>query len=55
MAEAKYKAAKAKADDDINIRYAIAAADVAKAEYDSQRKANDDVPGSVPQVKMNEL
>ncbi len=55
MAEGKYNAAKAKADDDINIRYADAAAAVAKAEYDINKKANDKVPGSVPQVRMNEL
>ena len=55
VAEAKYKAAQLKADDDINIRYAIAAAAVAKAEYDVNKKANDDVPGAVPHVRMNEL
>ena len=33
-AEARYNVAKAKAEDDINVRYAIAAAEVAKAEYE---------------------
>ena len=55
VAEAKYNAAKAKADDDINIRYSVAAADVAKAEYESAVKGNQDVPNSTPRVKMNEL
>ena len=55
VAEAKYDAAKAKAKDDINIRYAVAAAAVAKAEYEVNKKANADVPGSVPQVRLNEL
>jgi multidrug efflux pump subunit AcrA (membrane-fusion protein) len=55
VAEAKYDAAKAKAQDDINIRYAVAAAAVAKAEYEVNKKANADVPGSVPQVRLNEL
>lgn len=55
VAEAKYAAALAKAMDDINIRYAIAAAKVAKAEYDVNVQANHDVPGSVPQVRISEL
>ena len=33
----------------------MAAAAVAKAEYEVNKKANDDVPGSVPQVQLNEL
>ncbi len=55
VAQAKYDAAKAKAEDDINIRYAIAAAAVAKAEYEVNVKANKEVPGAVPQVKLSEL
>ena len=56
VAEAKYEAAKTKAEaDDINVRYAKAAAAVAKAEYEVNLKANADVPGSVPQVRLNEL
>jgi multidrug resistance efflux pump len=55
VAEAKYAAAKAKAEDDINVRYAVAAAAVAKAEYEINKKANADVPGSVPQVRLSEL
>ena len=38
VAEAKYNVAKAKAEDDIDVRYAIAAAAVAKAEYDARKK-----------------
>ena len=37
-AEAKYNEARAKAEDDINVRYAKAAAEVAKAEYDFNKK-----------------
>ena len=46
-AEARYNVAKAKAEDDINVRYAIAAAEVAKAEYEVNKMANDHVSGSV--------
>ena len=55
VAEAKYEAALAKAKDDINVRYAIAAAAVAKAELEVNQKSNEDVPGSVSQVRLNEL
>ena len=55
VAEAKYEAAKDKAEDDINIRYAIAAAEVAKAENAINLAANAAVPGSVPQARLNEL
>jgi multidrug resistance efflux pump len=52
---AKLAAAKEKADDDINVRYAISAAKVAKAEYDVSAEANRKVPRSVPQVELNKL
>jgi multidrug efflux pump subunit AcrA (membrane-fusion protein) len=55
MATAKQKAAEEKSSDDINIRYAQAASETAKAEYAANLDANKRVPGSVPQVKMNEL
>ena len=55
VATAKYEAALAKAKDDINIRYAKAAADVAKAEYNVNKEANDQVHGSVPKVRLSEL
>ena len=54
VAQAKYDAAKVKAEDDINERYAKAAAAVAKAEYDVNVKANTLVPGSVSQVALSE-
>ncbi len=55
VAQAKYEAAKAKAEDDINIRYAIAAEKVARAEYNVNVEANKKVPQSVPQVRLSEL
>ena len=55
VAEAKYEAANDKAKDDINIRYAVAAAEVAQAEYKMNLDANAAVPGSVPKAKINEL
>ena len=54
-AEARYNVAKAKAEDDINVRYAIAAAEVAKAEYEVNKMANDHVSGSVSTERLNEL
>ena len=47
--------AKEKAGDDINVRYAMAAADVAKAEYEVNADANRRVPGSVPETEINRL
>jgi multidrug resistance efflux pump len=55
VAEAKYNAAKAKAEDDINIRYAIEASKVADAAYQVNLEANRRVPGSVPIEKLREL
>jgi multidrug efflux pump subunit AcrA (membrane-fusion protein) len=55
VATAKHKVAQEKAGDDINIRYAQAACETAKAEYAFNSDANKRQPGSVPQVRMNEL
>ena len=55
VARADYNAARTKADDDIDIRHAIAAAKLAKANYEFNRKANTEVPGSVPQARFDEL
>jgi multidrug efflux pump subunit AcrA (membrane-fusion protein) len=55
VATAKHKVAQEKAGDDINIRYAQAAWETAKAEYAFNEAANKRQPGSVPQVRMNEL
>jgi multidrug efflux pump subunit AcrA (membrane-fusion protein) len=54
VAQAKYDAAKAKADDDINVRYAIAAAEVAKADYNTSKSANTNVGGAVTQIALLE-
>jgi multidrug resistance efflux pump len=55
VAQAEYLAARTKADDFISIRYAEAAAEMAKKDLDFSVKANHDVPGSVPQAKINEM
>ena len=55
VAEGKLAVAKEKAADDINIRYAKAAADVAMAEYEVNAEANRRVPGAVPQTELNRL
>jgi len=55
VAKAKAEAAKIKADDNINEIYAAAAAGYAKKELEFNQKANRDVPGSVPQAKIDEL
>ena len=54
VAQAKYDAAKAKAEDDINERYAVAAAAVAKADYTLHKNANAEVHDAVSQVMLNE-
>jgi beta-lactamase regulating signal transducer with metallopeptidase domain len=54
-AEARYNVAKARAEDDINVRYAVAAAEVAKADYEISKKAHDAAPTSVSQERLNEL
>ncbi len=56
VAQAKLVAAQTKADDDINIRYAKSATDVAKNDLQYNRDANDPlrggVPGSVPKATI---
>lgn len=54
-AEARYSMAKALAEDDINVRYATAAAKLAKARYEDSKKALDDAPGSVTKEEVNGL
>ena len=54
VAQAKLAAAKEKATDDINIRYSKASADVAKADYAVNAKANEAVPNAVPQEVLRE-
>lgn len=51
----KLKAAEKEAADDIGIRYAEAAAKVAKAEYDQARDANNKFPGTVPLAEERRL
>jgi multidrug efflux pump subunit AcrA (membrane-fusion protein) len=55
MSQAKHEAAKAKADDPVNEKYAKAAAAVAKQELQYNEDANRNVPRSVPQAKIDEL
>jgi hypothetical protein len=55
VAQARFNAAKTKAENDIAVRYAIAATDVAKREYEFNKKANEQVPGSVPKARLLEL
>lgn len=55
VAQAKFAVAQAKANDDINVRYAAAESEVAKAELEVNRNANTAVPGSVALVRLNEL
>ncbi len=55
VAQAKYFAAKTKAEDDVNIKYSEAAAKVAESDLDFSQKANRGVPGTVPQARINEL
>ncbi len=55
VAKAKWEAAKIKADDNINEIYAAAAAGFADRELEFNQKANREVPGSVPQAKIDEF
>lgn len=55
VAEAKVAVAKEKISDDINIRYAKASAEVAKADYQVNAEANDKVKGSVPDMVLRGL
>jgi multidrug efflux pump subunit AcrA (membrane-fusion protein) len=51
----KLEVAKTQAADDIDVRFATSARDVAEAEYNSAMDANRKVPGTVPQAKVREL
>jgi hypothetical protein len=55
VAQAKYSAAQAKAEDDVDIRYAAAGAKVARAEYEANKKASEEKPGSVSKEQLLEL
>ena len=56
VAQRKLEAAKTKFDAaNINVIYAKAAKDVADAELKTNKKANEDVPRTVPQVRIKEL
>jgi multidrug efflux pump subunit AcrA (membrane-fusion protein) len=52
VAEFKLKAANQQANDDIDIRFATASAEVAKAEYKQALESNRQVPGSVTQSEL---
>ena len=54
-ATAERNAAKEKADSDVDIRYATAAADVAKYEYLKNKEAYDTVKNAVPWVEVKRL
>jgi multidrug efflux pump subunit AcrA (membrane-fusion protein) len=54
-AVAEHAQAKAKAESDVDIRYAVAAEQVAKAEYDKANESNNRVPGSVTRVELDRL
>lgn len=55
VATAKHEAAKAKAEDDINIRYATASYQVALAEYKANLEAVKNAPGAVPRTELERL
>jgi len=48
----KLDAAKKKAEDDVDIRFAFKSAQVAEAEYNQAESANKNVPGTVPQAEV---
>jgi multidrug efflux pump subunit AcrA (membrane-fusion protein) len=52
---AEHAQAQAKADSDVDVRYAISAEEVAKAEYDKANESNKRVPGSVTRVELDRL
>ncbi len=54
-AVAEHAQAKAKAASDVDVRYAVAAEQVAKAEYDKANESNNRVPGSVTRVELDRL
>lgn len=53
VAQYKVEAAKEEAGNDVNRRYAIAAAAVAKSDVESAVAANRQAPGTVPQTELN--
>jgi macrolide-specific efflux system membrane fusion protein len=55
LAESAYRAAKEKSENDINVRYAVAAAKVAEAAYDSAMEANKRYPGAVGVSEVRRL
>ncbi|MCE9548325.1 MAG: HlyD family efflux transporter periplasmic adaptor subunit [Planctomycetia bacterium] len=55
LAQFEYKGAREKAENDINVRYAKSAADVAEAEYQASIDANQRVPNSVSQSDIRKL
>ncbi|MBS0208270.1 MAG: HlyD family efflux transporter periplasmic adaptor subunit [Planctomycetes bacterium] len=55
IATADYKAAQEKAQNDINVRFAKAAANVAQADLEANREANRRVPGTRPAIEMKKL
>lgn len=54
-AVAEHAQAKANAESDVDVRYAVAAEEVAKAEYDKANESNKRVPGSVTKVELDRL
>ena len=54
-AVAEHAQAQAKAESDVDVRYAVAAEQVAKAEYDKANESNKRVPGSVTRVELDRL
>ncbi len=55
VAKFKLEAAKRQAADDVDIRFATAAAEVAEAEYNLAEDANRKMQGTVPQARVREL
>ena len=55
VAGLELQVAKAEAENDINVRYAVASQQVAEAEYEEVREANRKAPRAVPQVKVRTL
>jgi macrolide-specific efflux system membrane fusion protein len=55
LAESAYRAAKEKSENDINVRYAVAAAKVAEAAYESALEANKRYPGAVGASELRRL
>lgn len=55
VAEAQYNTAAVEAQNTVEIRFAAASADVARAEYESNLQANLRVPGAVPQIEVERL